>query len=246
MGPSRSVSALRNRWFSATPNDWQTYHQLILQTVKEGMVVCDVGCGKGLITPLPVRQFPKVNLLGIDPDPSSASNPLLSEFRLLDNFDRWPLETASCDLVVARYVLEHVENPESFFANLRRVLRPNGRFIFLTPNYRHLAVVVSGLLPLGVKRAILGATQRLPEDDVFGTHYRLNTPEDVRSFSDRYDFAVETLEVREYVPSGYGDFFLPMFLAFAGYRLAVRASGLESRFGQSMVGVLRRLERGSS
>ena len=45
-----------------------------------------------------------------------------------------PLPSGHFDLIVAFEIIEHLENPEAFLAELRRVLHPSGLLILSTPN----------------------------------------------------------------------------------------------------------------
>ena len=45
-----------------------------------------------------------------------------------------PFSDGRFDLVVAFEIIEHLENPEAFLAELRRVLDPSGVLILSTPN----------------------------------------------------------------------------------------------------------------
>lgn len=47
--------------------------------------------------------------------------------------DRWPVEDASVDVVLATETLEHVPDPAAFLAEARRVLRPEGRIVLTVP-----------------------------------------------------------------------------------------------------------------
>jgi SAM-dependent methyltransferase len=47
--------------------------------------------------------------------------------------DRWPVEDASVDIVLATETLEHVPEPPVFLAEARRVLRPGGRIVLTVP-----------------------------------------------------------------------------------------------------------------
>lgn len=47
--------------------------------------------------------------------------------------DRWPVDDASVDLVLATETLEHVRRPAQFLAEARRVLRDGGRLIITVP-----------------------------------------------------------------------------------------------------------------
>jgi len=47
--------------------------------------------------------------------------------------ERWPVEDASVDVVLATETLEHVPQPEVFLAEARRVLRADGRIVLTVP-----------------------------------------------------------------------------------------------------------------
>jgi len=57
----------------------------------------------------------------------------IDEF-IFGDMTRSELPSNSFDLVVSVEVLEHVEEDERFVAEVRRVLKPGGRFIMTTPN----------------------------------------------------------------------------------------------------------------
>jgi len=223
-------------------NDWQTYHEWIEQRLNTGLTVLDVGCGRGTIDPFPWPKYPAVRLVGIDADMSASANPYLTEFRVLDEPDAdWPQAENSVDLVLCRYVLEHVGDPDRFFKNLRRVMKPEGRFLFLTPNRRHPAAVVSRFLPVSVKRKVLKHLTGVDEDDVFATYYRMNNRGAMACLARRWGFAVERLVVREFEPCRYFQRFGAGRAAARFYFHLVSASSLDRFVGASMLGELRKL-----
>lgn len=237
---SQRVQRLRQRIFADTPNDWQTYHKVLADHLKPGQTVLDIGCGKGEIAPFPWSDFSGLTLIGLDPDPMAAGNPNLSSFVLLENSDRWDVPDESIDLACARYVLEHVADPSRFFAELTRVLRPGGYFIFLTPNRRHPTMIASRWLPQTFKARYLARTKGLASDDVFPTHYRLNTRGTLEKSIKDHGLSAEMLMTREFQPNGYLDSTLLGFgLSYSYYRVVVR-SGLERWLGASIVGSLRK------
>ena len=142
------------------------------------------------------------------------------------------------DLAVARYVLEHVENPITFFSNLSRVLKPGGKFIFLTPNRWHPAMIASHWLPYGLKQRILALTKRADPHDVFPTCYLLNSARAVKQAVQRCGLEASQLQTREIQPCGYLDFSVLGYFASCAYFAAMRVTGLQRFFGMTLTGVL--------
>lgn len=241
MRESTLVKKFQAKFLADQPNDWQAYHALIAAQLRAGLTALEVGCGKGNIAPFPWEQYPEVELIGLDPDPAAQSNPCLDRFVQLDDagVGRWPLADSSIDLALARYVLEHVTDADGFFDNLRRVLKPQGQFIFLTPNRYHPAVLVSRFLGYGLKRRLLRVTQaELDEKDVFPTVYALNSRRKLARLAQKHGLAIRQLQTREYQPIGYLAFAIGPYLLGYFYYAIVRRTGLERWLGSTIIGVL--------
>ncbi|MBX3426432.1 MAG: class I SAM-dependent methyltransferase [Pirellulales bacterium] len=146
--------------------------------------VLDVGCGRGKYhedqcryrRSLCTLQGPGRTVLGIDVDEAGVTNPLIDEFRLITDLDAWPVEDASIDLAVANSVVEHVERPEKFFAEMRRVLKPGGYLCVRTYNVWNYVGVAARLIPNRMHARVTAKAQDdRKEEDVFPTVYRCNT-----------------------------------------------------------------------
>ncbi|MFM9961042.1 MAG: class I SAM-dependent methyltransferase [Planctomycetaceae bacterium] len=236
--PSALAAKLRARMFGDKPTNMSVYHDLIAKSVEPGMTVLDVGCGRGVIAPYPWHNHEKIKLWGIDPDPTAAENPHLESFTLLTDDPIWKIPSGSVDLAVARYVLEHVDDPTAFFSNLSRVLKPGGKFLFLTPNRWHPAMIASHWLPYGLKQRILALTKRADPHDVFPTCYRLNSARAVTQAAQRCGLNITELRTREIQPCGYLDFSVLGYFASCAYFATMRATGLQRFFGMTLTGVL--------
>jgi SAM-dependent methyltransferase len=149
----------------------------------ESSTVLDFGCGRG-------RQFEDqvktrrdlrmlkgrvARIIGLDVDPDAASNPGIDEFHLLAT-PGWPIPDASIDVCLADAVLEHVAEPDVFFAECRRVLRPGGYVCIRTPNAWSYAGIAARLLSNRLHGTILSRVQEnRKEVDIFPTFYRCNS-----------------------------------------------------------------------
>ncbi len=217
-------------------NDWQTYHGLVAQRLQPGQTVLEVGCGRGDVAPFPWEEHPGVTLIGADIDSSAARNPAITRFVQLPSSGAWSIPRSGVDLVLARYVFEHIDDPAEFLSNVGRALKPDGELIFLTPNRRHPAMAVSRLLPTSLKRGILLRTGHADPHDVFPTRYRMNTPNTLLGLARDHGFAVSEQQTREYAPCGYLSFCAAGRLLARGYRSLLAGSRLESHFGAQIIG----------
>ncbi len=204
------------------------------------MCVLDVGCGKGLLNPFPWERHPQVRLVGIDPDPEAAANPRIQEFHLLTPGEPWKVPPDSVDLVVCRYVLEHVADPGEFLGNVHRVLKPGGQLIFLTPSKYYPVMIVSARLPHALHRRILARTKRSAENDVFATFYRMNSKRALRAHARNHGFEVQLLMQRDFQPADYFDFNPGLFvLNLLAYYMG-KLLRLDRQIGASLLGVFTR------
>ncbi len=162
----------------------------------------DVGCGRQLVPPdkMSLDQqrtcFGQVPfLVGVDIDQAILEHPLLSS-RVIGLCGTLPFASETFDLVTANMVLEHVQDPAAFLADIYRVLRPNGRFIFHTPSARYYLVALARLTPESVKHKLIWILERRRDEDIFRTYYRLNTPAAIARFAKTSGFEVDALVVK--------------------------------------------------
>jgi len=194
MLPLSKQNAYRERFKKLRPG-WRTsgeeFEGLTRKHIGPGARVLDLGCGRGGVMELFWREAQLV--VGLDPDhaslvehrtrtpdPSGFQNPKgLASYPLVCGLgEALPFSAGAFDLVIAMWVLEHLPRPEAVLAEVRRVLRPGGRFIFLTPNALHPLVRANRLgaaLP-ALQRRLVPRLYARAEADTFRVRYRANTP----------------------------------------------------------------------
>jgi len=104
----------------------------------DGLRVLDVGCGRGVGVQLLLEQFGAAHVYGIDLDPHQigrASKRLATRFdgRFtlgIGGVERLPFENEVFDAVFDFGMLHHVPVWQQGIAEIRRVLKPGGRFFF--------------------------------------------------------------------------------------------------------------------
>ena len=196
----KSLFYPESRFGGFTDSDaYVVFYGRVNSLVTPDSVVLDIGCGRGAYADDPVAFRRQLRILkgkgrrviGIDVDPAAAAHPFLDEFRLLEPATgRWPVDDASIDVAVSVSVLEHVEDPEHFFAECRRVLKPGGYLCLRTTNVLSYFGVAARLIPNRYHAAIIRRVSENPrrEVDVFPTLYRCNTLFKVRRLLRRFGF----------------------------------------------------------
>jgi SAM-dependent methyltransferase len=118
---------------------------------------------------------------GCDVDPVVRQNRTLDAAALLEPGASLPYEDNRFDLVVSRYVFEHVPDPEWAARELLRVTKPGGWICALTPNKWGYVAMAARMVPNALHKRVLNRIQpHRRAQDVFPTVYRLNTPGAVR------------------------------------------------------------------
>ena len=192
-------NAYRERYRSSQPG-WRAsgeqFEDLVRSHVTPESRVLDLGCGRGGVVELFWRE---VSLAaGLDPDASS-----LAEHRshglpvIRGRGEQLPFAAESFDLVVSVWVLEHLRDPRVVLDEVRRVLRPGGHFVFLTPNLRHPLLRLNRLgraLP-ALQRRLVPWVYGRAEADTFAVQYRANTVRAIRAQAAASGLAVAELRV---------------------------------------------------
>ncbi|HET6379136.1 MAG TPA: class I SAM-dependent methyltransferase [Methylocella sp.] len=165
------------------------FYQRVVAVLPEGGTVLDLGAGRGELFHRKeegLRRF-LVRLgnkysrrIGADVDPAVLSNPGLDEAKVIEAGQPLPFPDESFDLVLCDWVIEHVEAPEPFISEVRRVLKVGGWFCARTPNrWSYFSIgarLFSGAMESKILRKLQPSRQ---ESDVFPKYYRLNTLGDI-------------------------------------------------------------------
>jgi SAM-dependent methyltransferase len=164
---------------------WFDFYGRISALIRPDMTVLDYGAGRGstlatgrtdYCTLLGKFQGRVVKVIGVDIDPAVLQNPFVDERYVVGVGEPLPLADESIDLIFSDFVLEHVDTPEIFEAEIRRVLKPGGWFCARTPNRWGTTGILVNLVPNRLHAAILRRfTPEREERDVFRTVYKLNT-----------------------------------------------------------------------
>ncbi len=142
--------------------------------LQPGHCVLDIGCGTGTLAVLITQLYPRVEVVGLDPDPKALARArgkaqrARASVRFDQGFsDEWPYPDASFDRVFSSFMFHHLPTDvrERTLREVRRVLAPGGslRLVDLEPSdsktlvARHLG---SDHLKENSESRLLGLMQR--------------------------------------------------------------------------------------
>ncbi len=218
--------SLRQRYKAMRPGyqtSLEVYTAWLAELVSAQTRLLDAGCGPGGL----VKGYVDVaeRVVGVDRYAAHFQEPAEISTLVESDLDALPFPSASFDLLTCSWVLEHLQAPERVFAEVVRVLKPGGHFLFITPNKHNYVVRLREMLPNALGRRATRAIYARNEDFINPTYYRANTYRDI----DRMLVASGLRCARfEHI----GD---PTYLAFneALFRLSLLAESLIDRFAPS-------------
>ena len=209
------------------PSAWgeleRRFLEAIERLVRPGDRLLDAGCGSGRLFAYDLRDRPSL-VVGVDTSPDVGHNANI-DAPLRASLTALPFASEIFNLIICKYVLEHLAEPESAFRELARVLRPHGRLLILTPNRFHYVPLLASLLPPSFQR-LVARGRGLTPGEVHPTLYRANTPRRLQRLGRQAGLRVAVLRVFETPPVYLAFHPLPFTLGVAYERLVNRFEAL--------------------
>jgi ubiquinone/menaquinone biosynthesis C-methylase UbiE len=206
------------------------YDELILQTINlyQNPLILDLGGGRNTSF-VRKKKNSKYTLWIIDSDRNELENNSRAEKLIIADLNyKLPIKSSSVDIVISRYTLEHLENPEALLKESHRILKKNGIIILLFSCKFAVFAVLNRLLPQSISKLLL-------EHLVPGSH-------EVRGFKPYYhdlcyakimqiftgsDLKIQNL-IFSYYQSRYYTFFFPLYLIFVFYEFILKLLDLKN------------------
>jgi SAM-dependent methyltransferase len=159
------------------------FYSRVNALVQPEFVLLDYGCGRGEYADdqIAYRRALRIfkhrcrRVIGVDVDENARENPFLDDFYQIDN-GKLPLADHSVDMCICDWVLEHIENPDLFFNEMRRIIRPGGYLCIRTTNRWSYISVVARIIKEKYHEQLLSKAQPARNEiDIFPKYFRCNS-----------------------------------------------------------------------
>jgi SAM-dependent methyltransferase len=216
----RPVADLFERFYPNYHGENAAFKRQALSGLLPSHVVLDAGCGNGHMSDLDVKARSK-RVIGVDVCDDLKANDSVHH-AISGILESLPLRDGSVDLLLCRYVAEHLPDPSKVFREFARVLREGGKVVLLTPNQWHYVSLISRFSPFGFHRWF-NSLYGVAEEDTFPTFYRANSRGRIRKLAKGSGLRVVTLRMLETSPN---------YLEFSRilYRLGIAYERLVNRW----------------
>jgi SAM-dependent methyltransferase len=136
----------------------------------------------------------------------------LTNHRVASFLEALPFRDNSFDVVVCKFVVEHLAAPLAVFREFWRVLRPGGIVAIFTPNRWSLFTLLSSLLPYRLKLMFKRSVFCANDEDTFATLYRANSRRKLRTYMEQAGFDLQGMRM---IPGMWAFFIFNRRLAMA-------------------------------
>jgi SAM-dependent methyltransferase len=175
------------------------YYEALKQLLPYRCHWLDLGCGHQMFGEWMTAEEDELGsraatLVGIDLDLDALRRNRILSDRVFGNLASLPFKANSFDVITANMVVEHLENPSSVLQEVFQALRPDGLFVFHTPNARCLLIRIVGRLPQPVKSFLAMVIEGRKKEDIFKTYYRMNSLSSIETLAVSNGFRVQSIQ----------------------------------------------------
>lgn len=162
---------------------WEIYDDFVINLQNPQHICLDLGCGNNdELSPDSEFHFKfGMDLLSPKPDNTGKIPFARSDLYIL------PLKAKSVDVVLLRYVAEHIGDPRQAFSEIHRVLKPGGKVLILTTNRNSPLILLPGLIPYPLRKKLITYVFKAKDEDIFPTWHRLNSRSDFSKLKDLFE-----------------------------------------------------------
>jgi len=154
--------------------------------------ILEIGGGNGFVLQEAVAQG-YTEVTGVEPSSAAiaSADPAIRAHMICDLMRPGLFEAEQFDVVCMFQTFDHITDPNALLDECFRVLKPGGRFLFLTPNLWDYGSLLAKFIPSRLHPRLVASLEGRKEEDTFPTYFRSNTLRAVRKLARQSGFLVE-------------------------------------------------------
>jgi len=159
------------RWDPDYRPRWEVFDSLLRSLQNDKMICLEIGSGSSGTLESALQFKLKIHSDLIRPLhlPTAGEIPYIQ----MDTYNL-PFKNYCADLILLRFVVEHLAEPEKAIEEFRRILKPGGQILILTTNLSSPLIFLPKILPYPWRKKMIQWLFNAQETDVFPTYHRLN------------------------------------------------------------------------
>ena len=111
-----------------------------------------------------------------------------------------PLPDHSVDVITMYDVAEHLRNPKRVFLECKRILKPGGSLLFVTPCKFYLPILLSRALPHSIRQRLNWVTTKTDSERTFPVYYKANSGGVLRKLASSTGLSLVSIRYLSYHP----------------------------------------------
>jgi SAM-dependent methyltransferase len=158
---------------------WEVFDSLLQSQQDDKKICLEIGSGSsGALEP--VHRFK----LKIHSDLIFPSFLPLTEISFIQmNTYKLAIKNSCVDLILLRFVVEHLAKPDHAFEEFKRILKPGGQLIILTTNLSSPLIFLPRILPYPLRKILIRRLFKVQDQDIFPTYHRINRKGKIKKLS---------------------------------------------------------------
>jgi SAM-dependent methyltransferase len=159
-----------SRWDPGYRPRWEVFDAVVRSVQDKNKICLEIGSGtSGVLESTHDFKIKIHSDMRLPPAPPADDIPFLQL-----NLYTLPFKNSSIDLILLRFIVEHLYDPGSAFREIKRVLNPAGLVVILTTNLDSPLIRLPKVLPYSLRKKLMMWIFKVQEDRVFPTYHRFN------------------------------------------------------------------------
>lgn len=170
------------RWDPTYLPRWEVFDSVLHSLQDKEKICLDLGSGFNGAIEEQVCFRLKIHSDLILPGQSSSSTIPFIQL----NIYNLPFKNSNVDIILLRFVVEHLTDPVHAFTEIARILKPGGAVLILTTNITSPFIKIPKLMPYTLRKKLMQVLFKVEDKDVFPTYHRMNRKTRIKKLGPRF------------------------------------------------------------